>query len=124
MKRKEIITMFRIAKFSCVVGVLLLVGCATSTPNLYQWGNYQPQVYEYLKGDGKSYQEQIAVLEADIQKARAQSRALPPGMQAHLGTLYAQTGQYDKMAEYFQAEKRQFPESTQFMDFLLKTPKK
>jgi hypothetical protein len=102
---------------------LLLSGCATQ-PTLYQWGSYQPQVYTYLRGEGAGYPEQIAALEADIQKARAANRPLPPGFNAHLGMLHGQVGQWDKMAMYFQAEKTLYPESAPFMDFLLKTKKK
>ena len=39
---------------------MLLAGCAApTTPPLYQWNGYQPQVYEYFKGQ-KGAAEQIA----------------------------------------------------------------
>ena len=91
---------------------------------MYRWGSYQSEVYEYLKNDGASYTEQIAALERDLEKTRSANRQLPPGYQAHLGMLYAHVGNYDKMAEYFAAEKALFPESGPFMDFLLKSAKK
>ena len=103
---------------------LLLSGCATQQNTLYQWGSYQPEVYEYLKGDGASYADQINALELDLEKAKSSNRQVPPGYQAHLGMLYAHMGNYDKMAECFAAEKAMYPEATPFMDFLLKSAKK
>ena len=46
--------------------------------------------------------------------------ALPPGFQAHLAMLYGQTGRTDRLADNLEAEKTQFPESTSYMNFLLK----
>ena len=28
-----------------------LVGCKHQQPTIYQWENYQPQVYQYFKGE-------------------------------------------------------------------------
>ncbi len=115
--------MFNFIPHKIVVSFLLLValvGCAAQPKSLYQWGAYQPDVYEYLKGDGKGYPEQLADLERDVEKASAKDKALPPGYRAHMGMLYGQVGSYDKMVAAFEAEKSNFPESTTFMDFLLK----
>lgn len=99
-----------------------LVGCATTTPPLYAWDGYQPQVYSYLKSHGAdSPQAQIAVLEEAEQKVRARGAALPPGYQAHLAMLYSKAGQDAKTEERLAAEKAQFPESAPFMDFLMRT---
>lgn len=103
---------------------LILSACATQQKSLYQWGRYQPEVYEYLKGDGASYNDQISALELDLEKAKSSNLQVPPGYQAHLGMLYAHIGNYDKMAECFTAEKATYPEATAFMDFLLKSAKK
>lgn len=97
----------------------LLVGCST-TPQLYQWESYQPQVYEYLKGQGGGPEEQITSLERDLQKIRSKGNSPPPGYHAHLGLLYAQIGRGDQVIQEFQTEKTLFPESSMYMDFLLK----
>lgn len=99
--------------------LVLLAGCATPPQPLYYWGDYQGQVHGYFKGD-KSPEEQILALEAIREKARAKGLGVPPGLQAHLGLLYGQTGRSDRMLEYFAAEKTQFPESSPYLDFLLK----
>jgi hypothetical protein len=63
-------------------------------------------------------------MEADLQKIRVSGTAIPPGYQAHLGLLYGQQGNLDKFAQQVQAERKQFPESETFMDFLLRNFKK
>ncbi|WP_175910546.1 MULTISPECIES: DUF4810 domain-containing protein [Burkholderia] len=98
---------------------LLLAGCASSTPPLYQWNGYQPQVYEYFKGQ-KSPQEQIDALEKALQEIRAKGKMPPPGFHAHLGMLYASVGNEQQAEQELQAEKQSFPESSTFMDFLMK----
>ncbi|RQT08675.1 DUF4810 domain-containing protein [Burkholderia contaminans] len=98
---------------------LLLAGCASSTPPLYQWTGYQPQVYEYFKGQ-KSPQEQIDALEKALQEIRGKGHTPPPGFHAHLGMLYASVGNEQQAEQELQAEKQLFPESSTYMDFLLK----
>ncbi|HHL4082969.1 DUF4810 domain-containing protein [Burkholderia sola] len=98
---------------------LLLAGCASSTPPLYQWTGYQPQVYEYFKGQ-KSPQEQIDALEKALQDIRGKGHTPPPGFHAHLGMLYASIGSEQQAEQELQAEKQLFPESATYMDFLLK----
>jgi hypothetical protein len=99
---------------------LLLAGCAKPPATLYQWDGYQRQVYEYLNGDGKPQAEQLTVLQAQAEKTRAEGRALPPGFRAHLGLLHIQMGSLDEARQLLEAEKLAFPESTPYMDFLLK----
>jgi hypothetical protein len=102
-----------------VLALLVLSGCATPPQPLYYWGDYQDQLYGHFKGV-KSPEEQIARLEADVEKAASNNMALPPGFQAHLAILYGSTGNTEKMRNHLEAEKQQFPESSVFMDFLLK----
>ncbi|WP_153101255.1 DUF4810 domain-containing protein [Paraburkholderia hayleyella] len=104
------------------VGVLLagLTGCATRPPPpLYQWDGYQPQVYEYFKAQTGSV-EQIDALEQALQKIRAKGNRPPPGFEAHLGLLYASVGNDTKAMQAFEAEKESFPESSAYMNFLMK----
>ena len=98
---------------------LLLCACSSGPQTLYYWGNYQPQVYERLKREGKGPAEQIIALEDTAQRARARGQQLPPGFHAHLGMLYAETGKADQVVQQFETEKALFPESASFMDFLL-----
>jgi hypothetical protein len=103
--------------------VSALAGCATnSTPPLYQWTGYEPQVYEYFKGTSAP-QAQIQALENALEKIRAKGEVPPPGFYAHLGMLYASTEKYQQAEEAFAAEKQLFPESSTYMDFMLKKPR-
>jgi hypothetical protein len=104
---------------SLLVVTLLLSGCAQPQKPIYYWGSYQGQLYSHFKGEN-SPQEEIATLEEDANKAAAEGYALPPGFAAHLGLLYGETGQLDKMATSLETEKQRFPESSSYMDFLLK----
>lgn len=109
--------MLRRAAFMSAAGSLLLAGCAAPKP-MYQWEGYQTQVYEYFKGESK--EAQITALESGLQKIKAQSGAVPPGYHAQLGMLYLNIGKGDQMVKEFQTEKTLFPESTPYMDFLLR----
>ncbi|MCL2076151.1 MAG: DUF4810 domain-containing protein [Betaproteobacteria bacterium] len=99
----------------------ILIGCAgtTSERPLYQWESYQAQTLAWLKGDGTSPEAQIAALERDLEKIKATDSAPPPGFYAHLGMLYAETGNDARAIECFTLEKQRFPEAAAFMDRLL-----
>jgi len=99
----------------------LLTGCAVknATPPLYQWDAYQPQVYEYFKAE-TTPQQQIDALEKALQEIRANGNKPPPGFHAQLGMLYANVGNGGLAQQEFQAEEQAFPESSTYMDFLLK----
>lgn len=106
---------------TCALGVAAaLAGCAAAPKQLYHWGDYQPQVYAYLRGEGSSVEEQKAKLEITAQQAQAKGAALPPGFNAHLGLLYLQGGQTDLARSAFVNEEAQFPESKPYMDFLIR----
>lgn len=101
-----------------LMGAMFVTGCASGPKPLYQWERYQPQVYEYFKG--QSPEQQITLLEEDQEKIKSTGSRVPPGVHAHLGLLYAQAGHDSKAIAEFQAEKALFPESAAYMDFLLK----
>jgi len=98
----------------------VLTGCAGPKP-MYQWEGYQSQVYEYFKGESK--ETQITALESGLEKIKAKGGAVPPGYHAQLGMLYLNVGKGDQMIKEFQTEKTLFPESTPYMDFLLRNVK-
>lgn len=100
----------------------VLGGCKTAPKTLYQWEGYQPQVYQHFKGE--SPDQQIAALETGLQTIGAKGSMAPPGYHAHLGMLYAMTGKEALVAPQFEEEKKLFPESAAYMDFLLKKNKK
>ena len=119
--------MFRIyAKWALMTSTVLvsglLAGCNSGPKTLYQWESYQPEVYEYFKGE-EPKEAQAEALERDLQKIRSTGNTPPPGYHAHLGLLYLSMGKDDQMVQQFRTEKTLFPESTPYMDFLLKNAK-
>ena len=103
---------------------LALTGCATKPVALYEWQRYQNNVDAYFRADKLSPTAQTQLMEEDLQKIRASGGKVPPGYYAHLGLLYGQQGKLDQFAEQMQSEKKQYPESEKFMDFLLRNFKK
>jgi hypothetical protein len=103
-----------------LIGVVtLLAGCATQR-NLYAWGGYEDLIYVSYSAPGKlSPEDQIKQLEQDSQKAQATGARMPPGWHAHLGSLYAQSGNLEEARRELLKEKDQFPESAVFVDHLL-----
>jgi len=105
-----------------LAGAACLTGCASPPKTLYGWDGYQPQVYQHFKGE--SPDQQIAEMEKSLQTISARGAAVPPGFHAHLGMLYSSTGKLDQMVVQFEDEKKLFPESAAYMDFLLAKVKK
>lgn len=99
--------------------VCMLAGCATPTPPMYLWDAFPAQQYKSLAGNGASPDEQLQVLEAQADKARAANAALPPGFRAHMGKLYLAKGDTDRARSLWAAEKAAFPESAPYIDQLL-----
>jgi hypothetical protein len=105
-----------------VVTVAALSGCQTTKP-LYHYGSYQDIVYTHFKNEDSSVTQEIDVLEKTIAKSAAKNLQVGPGLNAHLGYLYIESGQMDKGVAYLRQEKALYPESAQFIDFLLKNAK-
>jgi hypothetical protein len=108
-----------------LLGVLalssILVGCGGGNPSLYRWGEFPQQTYMYMSKQGKtSPLEQIARLEKDIEIAKSENKAVPPGLYAHLGLLNIDIQNSQRAAMYFELEKQVYPESTVLMNRLLK----
>lgn len=117
--------MSTISLHSCAVLVLFaaLTGCATKPQPLYSWNGYSDHVYSYLKHDA-SPEAQVLSMEEGIQKANAAQRMLPPGYYAHLGLMYMNAGRTDQALSAWEHEKRSFPESAPYIDYLINNMKK
>jgi len=114
-------------KASRAAGALLacagLVGCATPTPPLYDWGGYTSATYQFLKGGDFDPRLSIIRLEEQLQKTAAFGRAPPPGLHGHLALLYTKIGDDSNAQNHLLRERARFPESAAYMDFLLKNSK-
>lgn len=98
--------------------VAALTGCATNHPSLYSWNGYSDHVYRYLKNEA-SPQEQVLAMEKAIQQTSARQQTLPPGFYAHLGLMYMHSGRTDQALNAWAHEKRVFPESAPYIDYLI-----
>jgi len=98
----------------------VLAGCAKAPKRLYYWESFQGQLYEHFKANGSGPEDQLRILQAQAQKARASGALLPPGYRAHVAMIYLRLGRDGEAKQELEAEKSNFPESAQYMDFLLK----
>lgn len=98
----------------------LLAGCQTAPKPLYAWGKFPKHQYDTLLKAGDNPPEQITAMVAHAEKAKASNEALPPGFRAHLGMLHLNVGQPEAARDLWVAEKMAFPESSLYVDRLLK----
>lgn len=116
----------KIQMLSKMLGTVLLfslvTGCATAPKTLYNWGNYQGELYARFKATS-SPDQQIQEMEKTLQTTKS-NLPMAPGFHAHLGLLYGEVGRRNEMCEQFKTEKQLFPESATFMDFLLSKAEK
>jgi len=95
----------------------LASGCVTPPKDHYYWGNYQPLILAmYVEPGSVDSFTQIAKLTEDLQQAEANGQAIPPGLYAHLGMMYAINGDVSLSEEAFQRERDLFPEAAVFID--------
>ncbi|WP_445496503.1 DUF4810 domain-containing protein [Photorhabdus sp. SF281] len=106
-------------KAGLLLAAMALAGCATQPKTIYEWDKYEPTVYQYYQQDKMGFEEQLQALQQVIEKAKAKDKPVPPGLHAQMGLLYSKTGRVSDAFHQFEAEKKLFPESAPFMDFLL-----
>ena len=108
------------------LGLILLVllpGCQTQR-SLFYWGHYEALIYQAYVAPAKAPTGlQIEKLQEDVVRAAAANLTVHPGLHAHLGYLYYQSGQTDLARKEFETEKTLFPESAVFMDRMLQPAK-
>lgn len=78
----------------------------------------------YLKSDTTAPIEQLTLLEEIQQKANSKNMQLPPSFYAHMALLYLENGKLDEFEKCLNTEKSIYPESSKYVEFLLKNVKK
>lgn len=96
----------------------VLVGCKATEP-LYYHGQYNTAVYSYFKAKDVTLEEQIRELQELIEIAASTNQRVAPGVHAHLGMLYFEAGNARLGTQHFEKEMSLFPESRQYIGFLL-----
>ena len=93
------------------------MGCQRT---LYDWGTYEASVFRmYSSREDFSAAKEIDRLQAEVERTQRRGRLVPPGKMAHLGYLYLLAGDSASARNCFETERKLFPESRHFMDFLL-----
>ena len=104
----------------CTVS-LLLAACGSAPVKNYAWGSYETQVYNgYSKPEKATPQIQISTLEKEVMQAELKKTPIAPGVYAHIGYQYLLLGNKAKALEYLSLEKKNFPESSVYIDLLVK----
>jgi hypothetical protein len=118
-------TTHRIKALLATLCAATLGGCAhQSAPPLYQWQGYQRNVHQYLQGGQTPPQEQLQTMQNDLKQIQASGGKVPPGYYAHLGLLHGEQGDMAQMNQHLELEKKTFPESEGFMNFLTRNFRK
>ncbi|KMK51447.1 hypothetical protein RO21_06175 [[Actinobacillus] muris] len=105
-------------KLAMIVCIMGLTACGTRSEkhSIYHWdSDYSQSVYQTLLQEGNP-QEQLQSLEQMVAKGEGKT---PPGLYAQIGLLYNQIGNVSKAKEAFTKETQLFPESKQYIQFLL-----
>ena len=107
--------------FFISICVLSLASCTTTQKPLYSWYNYDTTSYTYLKNsDEKSVQELLKTYETIIQKQQGSRQTPPPGIYADYGFLLLQANRTEQGKEMLLKEMALYPESTIFIERILK----
>ena len=102
-----------------VLGLLALLGLGCQAPRQrYHWGDYEASLHQLAK-DPSSADAYGAALLAQISKGEP-TRSVPPGIYAEYGYYLLEKRQHSDSVLYFQKEKATWPESSAFMDRMIK----
>ncbi len=97
----------------------ITVGCAETQP-LYRWGIYEDLMYQSYQNSGASDPiTDAARLAEDVERTSVEGLAVPPGVHAHLGYLYAAQGNLGLARTHFDRELELYPESKTFIEGVL-----
>lgn len=100
---------------------LLLFGTACQGTSRYAFGDYQESVFAVTMNEGEAnIDASIASLNETVERTVMNDRLVPPGMHAHIGFLYALRGDIDFAVAAFESEKELYPESSVFIDGMLR----
>jgi hypothetical protein len=97
-----------------------IVGCATQEP-LYYWGNYSQTLYKYKKlPNEENLETHKACLVKIIEESNHRNKKTPPGVCCEYGYILLKEGKTQEALYYFQMEEKNYPESTVFIDRLIR----
>jgi len=111
--RREILLLLAVALF--------VSGCA-QPKSLYNYNDYSERYYKNKKdvNETTTLELQQSIEKAIEEVGKSRSGRVPPGMYANLGYMYLKAGRSKEALECFKNEKSIYPESTHFMDRIIK----
>ena len=99
-----------------LIAAIALSACAGDT-GLYEWGAYEAKLYDYSKKPDKREDYRSALLIA-VAKGTEKNR-VAPGLNAELGFLFLEDGDFKTAASYFETEQQLFPDSAYFLNAVI-----
>lgn len=105
-------------RFLVTMMTITAAGCATTGGALYDWGNYEDNLFSYYH-DPVNQEVVLARHLEHLARLERLDRVPAPGLLAEAGTLYLIMGDEQKAIEYFQKEHDTWPESQAMMNALI-----
>ena len=102
--------------------VLILAACGTTTPVMYNWYGYTNTTYQYVKEGDEDSNEKLLEVYQKIMDGQADTirQTVPPGVCADYGYMLVKGGKVEEGKALLLKEKELYPESTAFIDNILK----
>jgi len=96
---------------------VICTSCASRKP-LYDWGDYEDDLYAMYKNPEKSkeYQETLRLI---IERCDERGQRVAPGIRAEYGYCLYREGKLDEAIVYFKKERETYPESFYLMNTLI-----
>lgn len=102
-----------------IFSLVILLNSCFSQNGLYRWGTYESTSYKYVKTKSEKDLMQLIETYEYILKYQPNNK-VPPGICADYGFILIQQGRIKKGRDLIEREKRLYPESSIFMDRVLK----
>ena len=114
--------MKRFLPFAAAGLSLFLAGCASNYKAVYNWDIYSAQTYKYVKGGDEENTEALFETYQKIMEGQADTirQTVPPGVCADYGYLMIKAGRVEEGKALLRKEMELYPESTQFMNGVLR----
>ena len=94
--------------------LLMISGCTPT--GLYYWGDYEESLYQrYIENDSEQAENYVR---ETLEEAVSEKR-VPPGLYADYGFMFYQRGNKNAAIDFFEKEKKLFPESSVLMSTLI-----
>ena len=111
--------MCRLRSIPALAVAACAAGCAAAPKTLYSWHGYDDALYRQAKApqDNQAYLERLKQI---IEAAETSKDKVPPGIYAEYGYALFTNGQLDDAIAYYQKERDTWPESSVFMEKMLR----